>query len=70
LIEAAQARWISALTDLGGRNTFLYYKDRRAGPLDLADGPEAGAPPAAAPGLANQDLDLRNRSGLVARSSL
>src|SRR5216683_3027468 len=36
LIEAAQARWISTLTDLGGRNTLLYYKDRRAGTLDLA----------------------------------
>jgi hypothetical protein len=36
LIEAAQARWIAALTDLGGRNTLLYYKDRRAGTLDLA----------------------------------
>ncbi|NRQ40321.1 AAA family ATPase, partial [Nonomuraea sp. NN258] len=36
LIEAAQANWISALTDLGGRNTLLYYKDRRAGTLDLA----------------------------------
>jgi very-short-patch-repair endonuclease len=35
LIEAAQANWISALTDLGGRNTLLYYKDRRAGTLDL-----------------------------------
>jgi very-short-patch-repair endonuclease len=35
LIEAAQARWVSALTDLGGRNTLLYYKDRRAGTLDL-----------------------------------
>ncbi len=23
LIEAAQARWIAALTDLGGRNTLL-----------------------------------------------
>src|SRR4051794_10650165 len=37
LIEVARARWISALTDLGGRNTLLYYKDRRAGTLDLAD---------------------------------
>ncbi|MEO3858868.1 AAA domain-containing protein [Acrocarpospora sp. B8E8] len=37
LIESAQARWIAALTDLGGRNTLLYYKDRRAGTLDLAD---------------------------------
>ena len=36
LIAAAQARWISTLTDLGGRNTLLYYKDRRAGTLDLA----------------------------------
>jgi very-short-patch-repair endonuclease/DNA polymerase III delta prime subunit len=36
LIEAAQSRWIDALTDLGGRNTLLYYKDRRAGTLDLA----------------------------------
>ena len=36
LIAAAQSRWIDALTDLGGRNTLLYYKDRRAGTLDLA----------------------------------
>ncbi len=36
LIAAAQARWISALTDLGGRNTLLYYKDRRTGTLDLS----------------------------------
>ena len=36
LIEAARQRWIAALTDLGGRNTLLYYKDRRAGTLDLA----------------------------------
>jgi hypothetical protein len=42
LIAAAQARWIAALTDLGGRNTLLYYKDRRAGTLDLAPAdPEA-----------------------------
>jgi very-short-patch-repair endonuclease len=36
LVAAAQATWVSALTDLGGRNTLLYYKDRRAGTLDLA----------------------------------
>jgi very-short-patch-repair endonuclease len=36
LVAAAQDTWISALTDLGGRNTLLYYKDRRAGTLDLA----------------------------------
>jgi very-short-patch-repair endonuclease len=35
LIAAAQAGWIAALTDLGGRNTLLYYKDRRAATLDL-----------------------------------
>ena len=37
LIAAAQRQWIDGLTDLGGRNTLLYYKDRRAGTLDLAD---------------------------------
>ena len=36
LVGAAQELWIDALTDLGGRNTLLYYKDRRAGTLDLA----------------------------------
>jgi hypothetical protein len=35
LVAAAQRQWIDALTDLGGRNTLLYYKDRRAGTLDL-----------------------------------
>jgi very-short-patch-repair endonuclease len=35
LISVAQEAWIDALTDLGGRNTLLYYKDRRAGTLDL-----------------------------------
>jgi very-short-patch-repair endonuclease len=36
LVQTAQQQWIAALTDLGGRNTLLYYKDRRAGTLDLA----------------------------------
>ncbi|MDT3445195.1 MULTISPECIES: AAA domain-containing protein [unclassified Pseudofrankia] len=36
LVGIAQRRWVAALTDLGGRNTLLYYKDRRAGTLDLA----------------------------------
>jgi very-short-patch-repair endonuclease len=36
LITAAQTKWIAALTDMGGRNTLLYYKDRRASTLDLA----------------------------------
>src|SRR5215469_4319843 len=35
LVAAAQRQWTDALTDLGGRNTLLYYKDRRAGTLDL-----------------------------------
>jgi AAA domain-containing protein/uncharacterized protein DUF4011 len=42
LVRTAQQQWIAALTDLGGRNTLLYYKDRRAGTLDLAHAdPEA-----------------------------
>jgi very-short-patch-repair endonuclease len=42
LVQTAQQQWIAALTDLGGRNTLLYYKDRRAGTLDLAQAdPEA-----------------------------
>jgi very-short-patch-repair endonuclease len=42
LVRTAQQQWIAALTDLGGRNTLLYYKDRRAGTLDLAGAdPEA-----------------------------
>ena len=28
LVTAAQEGWAAALTDLGGRNTLLYYKDR------------------------------------------
>src|SRR5258708_39998385 len=42
LIAAAQARWVDALTDLGGRNTLLYYKDRRAGAPALAAGAPGG----------------------------
>ena len=45
LIAAAQELWIDALTDLGGRNTLLYYKDRRAGTLDLAGADPAAPPP-------------------------
>jgi hypothetical protein len=52
LVAAAQERWAAALTDLGGRNTLLYYKDRRAGTLDLA----AAAPEA---------LDRLQRSGTI-----
>ena len=37
LIGAAQEHWAAALTDLGGRNTLLYFKDRRSGTLDLAE---------------------------------
>src|SRR5712691_8999434 len=43
LIETAQESWVSALTDLGGRNTLLYYKDRRSGTLDLAAADPAAA---------------------------
>ena len=35
-VAAAQERWAAALTGLGGRNTLLYAKERRAGTLDLA----------------------------------
>jgi hypothetical protein len=35
LVSSAQKQWVAALTDLGGRNTLLYYKDRRAATLDL-----------------------------------
>src|SRR5260370_37764739 len=42
LIRVAQEHWAAALTDLGGRNTLLYFKDRRSGTLDLAEAdPEA-----------------------------
>ena len=42
LVAAPQEWWAAALTDLGGRNTLLYYKDRRAGTLDLTGAaPEA-----------------------------
>ena len=37
LVATAQRQWTDGLTDLGGRNTLLYYKDRRAGTLDLGD---------------------------------
>src|SRR5260370_32359180 len=57
LIATAQAGWIAALTDLGGRNTLLYFKDRRAGTLDLA-----GADPVA--------LDRFIRSGSIRLTQL
>ncbi len=56
LVAAAQAGWIDALTDLGGRNTLLYFKDRRAGTLDLA-----AADPVAV------DKFLRTASGRITR---
>jgi hypothetical protein len=43
LIIAAQDHWASALTDLGGRNTLLYFKARRSGTLDLASASAAPA---------------------------
>jgi hypothetical protein len=36
LVAATQERWAAALTNLGGRNTLPYSKDRRAGTPDLA----------------------------------
>ncbi|MET7395248.1 AAA domain-containing protein [Dactylosporangium sp. NPDC005572] len=36
LVQAAARRWRSQLIDLGGRNTLLYYRDLRAGTLDLS----------------------------------
>ncbi len=35
LIERRAKEWTSALVDLGGRNTLLYYKDLKQGTLDL-----------------------------------
>ena len=56
LVAAAQGGWIDALTDLGGRNTLLYFKDRRAGTLDLG-----AADPVAV------DKFLRTGSGRITR---
>ncbi|WP_433211106.1 AAA domain-containing protein [Dactylosporangium sp. CS-047395] len=36
LVQEAARRWRSQLIDLGGRNTLLYYRDLRAGTLDLS----------------------------------
>ncbi|MFG2038091.1 AAA domain-containing protein [Dactylosporangium sp. NPDC048998] len=36
LVQEASRRWRSQLIDLGGRNTLLYYRDLRAGTLDLS----------------------------------
>ncbi|UWP82104.1 AAA domain-containing protein [Dactylosporangium fulvum] len=36
LVQAAARRWRSQLIDLGGRNTLLYYRDLKAGTLDLS----------------------------------
>jgi hypothetical protein len=36
LVAAAQERWAAAVTDLGGRNTLPYSRDRPAGTPDLA----------------------------------
>ncbi|GAA3449954.1 AAA domain-containing protein [Dactylosporangium matsuzakiense] len=36
LVQEAARRWRSQLIDLGGRNTLLFYRDLRAGTLDLS----------------------------------
>jgi very-short-patch-repair endonuclease len=38
LVREAARRWRSQLIDLGGRNTLLYYRDLRAGTLDVGSG--------------------------------
>jgi len=69
LISAAQRQWVDALTDLGGRNTLLYYKDRRAGTLDLAsadpgESSSSAPPPATAePAPAGEPRSRTIRSG-------
>ena len=35
LVDAAARHWRAQLIDLGGRNTLLYYRDLKAGTLDL-----------------------------------
>ncbi|HLL68331.1 MAG TPA: AAA domain-containing protein [Micromonosporaceae bacterium] len=42
LVAEAGRRWRAQLIDLGGRNTLLYYRDLKAGTLDV--GAAAGAP--------------------------
>ena len=53
LAQAAQQQWIAALTDLVGRNTLLYRKDRRASTLDLAQADPDGRAPPGQPAPAN-----------------
>ena len=36
-VEQAAQQWAKDLTDLSGRNRLLYYKDLKAGTLDLAN---------------------------------
>jgi len=40
LVDAAARRWRAQLIDLGGRNTLLYYRDLKAGTLDLGTASE------------------------------
>ena len=40
LVREAARRWRAQLIDLGGRNTLLYYRDLKAGTLDLGDADE------------------------------
>jgi very-short-patch-repair endonuclease len=54
LIDEAARRWRGQLIDLGGRNTLLYYRDPKAGTLDLG----AGDPVALAALLAGRTVAL------------
>ena len=40
LVRDAVARWRGQLIDLGGRNTLLYYRDLKAGTLDIGEADE------------------------------
>ncbi|MEV4518071.1 AAA domain-containing protein [Dactylosporangium sp. NPDC049525] len=62
LVQEASRRWRSQLIDLGGRNTLLYYKDLRAGTLDLS----AADPVAVAALLGGRTMSL---SQLFTRSA-
>lgn len=55
LVSEAARRWRAQLIDLGGRNTLLYYRDLRAGTLDV------GA--AATPGRSVDSVDTGDPAG-------
>src|SRR4051794_11200546 len=36
VVQTAIGKWVNRLIDLGGRNSLLYFRDLRAGTLDLS----------------------------------